>query len=128
MKTKFFLCTTCGNVVFKFVDSGVDLVCCGQSMRELIPSTNDSSASEKHVPVVEFKDNGEIMVKVGSQRHPMTESHHIAFIYLETEKGGQARYLAPGEEPEAVFFDCKDKPVAVYEYCNIHGLWKKDLT
>jgi superoxide reductase len=26
-----------------------------------------------------------------------------------------------------VFCTCNDKPVAVYEYCNLHGLWKTEL-
>ena len=31
------------------------------------------------------------------------------------------------EKAEAVFCTCADKPVAVYEYCNLHGLWKTEL-
>lgn len=126
MTTKFYLCTTCGNVIFKFIDSGVDVDCCGHQMLELIPSTNDS-VKEKHLPVVECHLNGAIKVKVGSIPHPMTPEHHISFIYLETEHGGQIKYLMPDEAPEAVFHECKDKPVAVYEYCNIHGLWKTEI-
>lgn len=126
MTTKFFLCTTCGNVVVKFVDSGVVPVCCGQQMQELIPSTDDF-AMEKHLPVVECEKNGTIKVRVGSKPHPMTPEHHISFIYLETEDGGQIKYLMPDDEPEAVFHNCCGKPVAVYEYCNIHGLWKTVL-
>ncbi len=126
MATKFFLCTTCGNVVFKFVDSGVNLVCCGQQMQELIPSTNDS-VREKHLPVVECQGNGTIKVMVGSMPHPMTPDHHISFIFLETEHGGQMKILMPDDAPEAVFNISEDKPVAVYEYCNIHGLWKTDF-
>lgn len=126
MATRFFLCTRCGNVVFKCLDSGVDVDCCGQQMQELIPFTNDS-AMEKHLPVVEYGKEGSIKVKVGSQLHPMVEEHHITFIYLETEHGGQIRFLKPGYTPEVVFNACNDKPVAVFAYCNIHGLWKKDL-
>lgn len=126
MATKFYLCATCGNVVIKFVDSGVDVVCCGNRMQELIPSVNDS-VMEKHLPVVESEINGTIKVKVGSLPHPMTPAHHISFIYLETEHGGQVKYLTPDDTPIAVFCDCKDKPVAVYAYCNIHGLWKTEV-
>ena len=126
MATKFFLCTKCGNVVSKFVDSGVNVFCCGQQMQELVPSTIDS-AKEKHLPVVECEKNGTIKVKVGSQPHPMTPEHHVSFIYLETEHGGQVKYLMPDQAPEAVFVGCNDKPIAVYEYCNIHGLWKTDV-
>lgn len=127
METKFYLCNVCGNVVFKFIDSGVNVECCGEPMQELIPSTEDSM-KEKHLPVVECEKDGTIKVKVGSTPHTMTQGHHIAFIYLETENGGQVKFLKPDEAPEAVFHGCKGKLVAVYEYCNIHGLWKKDLT
>lgn len=128
MATKFFLCTVCGNVVIKCIDSGVKVVCCGQQMQELVPSTNELFM-EKHLPVVECGEDGTIKVKVSSTTHPMTPEHHISFIYLETEHGGQVKYLMPDESPEVVFqgCDCKDKPVAVYAYCNIHGLWKTKL-
>ena len=126
MATRFFLCTTCGNVVVKFVDSEVKLVCCGKEMTELIPSTVDG-LSEKHLPVVERVDDCTVRVKVGSLPHPMTPEHHIAFIYLETENGGQIQYLDPAGPAEALFCGCKDKPVAVYEYCNLHGLWKTEV-
>lgn len=126
MATRFFLCTTCGNVVVKILDSGVDLVCCGQEMKELVPGITDGAA-EKHVPVVERVDDCTIRVKVGSKEHPMKKEHFIQMIYLETEHGGQVQYLTPDCKPEALFCVCKDKPVAVYEYCNIHGLWKTDL-
>ena len=111
----------------KAVNSGVKVVCCGKEMMELIPGTSDG-AMEKHVPVIERVDERNIKVKIGSQAHPMTTEHHIVFIYLETEHGGQIRYLDPNGPAEAIFCICKDKPVAVYEYCNLHGLWKKDIS
>jgi superoxide reductase len=55
----------------------------------------------------------------------MTPEHHIAFIYVETKHGGMRFDLI--DRPEAIFCACTDTPVAVYEYCNIHGLWKTDL-
>ena len=124
MKTKFFMCATCGNVVVKMIDSGMDLVCCSQQMKELVPCTTDV-AKEKHLPVVEINEEDcTIKVTVGSEPHPMESGHHIVFIYLETENGGQIQYLNGCDKAEAVFCGCTDKPVAVYEYCNIHGLWK----
>lgn len=126
MKTKFYRCETCGNVIVKFVDSGVMPECCGNEMVELIPGTVDRF-KEKHLPVVECVDDCTIRVKVGAEPHPMTEEHHIRFICLETENGFQLRYLNTSGPAEVCFCDCKDKPVAVYEYCNIHGLWMTDL-
>ena len=124
MATKFYKCRHCGNVIEKVVDSGVSVVCCGEQMEELIPNTVDASG-EKHVPVVENLGEGQIRVKVGSVEHPMTPEHHIAFIYVETEKGGIRINLK--DKPEAVVCTCQSKPIAVYEYCNLHGLWKAEI-
>ena len=46
---------------------------------------------------------------------------------VELENGGSRKALAPGEAPEAVFHTAGVKPVAVYAYCNLHGLWKTEL-
>ena len=119
MATKFFKCKHCGNVIVKTVDSGVPVVCCGEKMEELVANTVDAS-QEKHVPVVTKVDECTIKVEVGSVAHPMAPEHHISFIYVETENGGILANLK--DKPEATFCICNDKPVAVYEYCNLHGL------
>ena len=124
MATKFFKCRHCGNVVTKVVDSGVPVVCCGEKMEELIPNTVDASG-EKHIPVVTRIDDCSIKVEVGSVAHPMLPEHHIVFIYVETENGGIRVDLK--DKPEAVVCTCTSKPIAVYEYCNLHGLWKTSL-
>lgn len=124
MATKFYKCAHCGNVIEKVVDSGVPVVCCGQKMEELIPNTVDASG-EKHVPVVTWLDEHRIKVEVGSVHHPMLPEHHIAFVYVETENGGIRVNLK--DTPVAEVYIGDTKPVAVYEYCNLHGLWKTDL-
>ena len=124
MATKFYKCSHCGNVIVKLVDSKVPVVCCGEKMEELVANTVDASA-EKHVPVVTFLDNNRIKVEVGSVAHPMQPEHHIAFIYVETEDGGIRVDLK--DKPEAVVCTCGSKIKAVYEYCNLHGLWKVDM-
>ncbi|MBP5135111.1 MAG: desulfoferrodoxin [Paludibacteraceae bacterium] len=126
MATKFYVCKHCGNVAVKMVDSGVVPSCCGEEMTELKANTVEASA-EKHLPVVTRLDVCTINVKIGSEPHPMLPEHHIAFVFVETERGGQWINLAVGKKPEAVICVCKEKPIAVYEYCNIHGLWKTEL-
>ena len=90
---------------------------------ELIANTVDA-AFEKHVPVIEVAGDT-VTVKVGSVEHPMLDAHYIEFIVLVTEGGMQMKWLKPGMKPEAVF-KTTDKPVAAYEYCNLHGLWKAE--
>ena len=124
MATKFYRCRHCGNVIMKVVDSKVPVVCCGEVMEELIPNTVDASG-EKHVPFVTRINDCRIRVKVGSVEHPMVPEHHIVFVYLETENGGTRIDLK--DKPEAEFCTCNGKPIAVYEYCNLHGLWKIEL-
>jgi superoxide reductase len=67
-----------------------------------------------------------ISIQVGSVEHPMEEDHYIAFAYLETEKGGQRKNFKPGEPPRCEFRLKDDSPVAVYAYCNKHGLWARE--
>ena len=122
---RFFRCEHCGNMVGLIDNKGVPLVCCGTPMTELVPNTVDAS-QEKHVPQVTKTETG-ISVQVGSVLHPMEEAHHITFIFVETENGGQRKCLKVGAEPKHDFTFIDDKPVAVYEYCNLHGLWKAEI-
>ena len=46
----------------------------------------------------------------------------IQWLYVETAQGGHIRYLHPDEAPRAVFELGDETPVAVYAYCNLHGL------
>lgn len=122
---RFFLCKHCGNQVELILDAGVPVVCCGEPMTELIPGSVDASV-EKHVPAVS-QAAGTLRVSVGSVPHPMEPQHYIQWIYLQTETGGYRKALKPGEPADAEFLLGTEKPVAVYAYCNIHGLWKTQL-
>lgn len=125
---KFFVCAHCKKIITEMHETKVPLMCCGEKMSELIPGTTDA-AVEKHVPVVEVKDNT-VHVAVGEVSHPMTDEHYIEWIVLETNLGFHVRKLTPADEPKACFNLCKCNPekpeevVAVYEFCNLHGLWK----
>ena len=95
-----------------------------QGWKELVPGSVDASM-EKHVPVV-AQEGDMISVNVGSVTHPMSEEHLIEWIAVETEKGYQVKYLKASDTPIATFrLTDEDKAVAVYAYCNLHGLWRK---
>lgn len=121
----FYICKHCGNVVPFIKESGAPLTCCEDLMTQIVPNTVEASV-EKHVPIVTV-DGNTVSVAIGSIEHPMIPEHFIQWIYLETEKGFQTKYLLPGEKPFAIFTLDTDKPVAAYEYCNIHGLWKAEI-
>ncbi len=125
MKKKFYICRTCGNLVELLHDAGVPIMCCGKKMEELVPNTSDG-AGEKHVPVVKAEGD-KVHVHVGEVTHPMEEKHFIQWVLLETESTCQKKHFKPGEEPSATFILGEEKPIAVYEYCNLHGLWKVEV-
>ena len=123
--TKFYICPHCGNLVEMVNDAGVKPVCCGQKMTELVPNTVEASG-EKHIPAVTVKDSL-VTVNVGSVDHPMVDAHYIEWVYVKTENGGLRKHLKPGDAPNVTFHLGDDKAVAVYAYCNLHGLWKTEL-
>ena len=125
MKAKFYICNHCGNLVTTIHNAGVPLVCCGEKMKELVPNTVEASG-EKHLPVAELSGS-RLTVTVGAVEHPMADVHYIQWIFVETEDGGQIRYLNPGQAPNVGFELGSEKPVAVYAYCNLHGLWVTKL-
>lgn len=122
----FFICKHCGNIIGMIKNSGVPVVCCGENMTLLVPNTTDG-AVEKHVPIVNI-DGSIIDVNVGEVDHPMTTEHQIDWIYIQTATGGHRRKLSPGDMPHADFIlNDGEEVVAVYAYCNLHGLWKTEV-
>jgi superoxide reductase len=94
-----------------------------EGWKELVAGSTDA-AQEKHVPVVEKKCKT-VKVNVGSVSHPMSEEHLIEWVALETEQGYQIKYLTAESAPSVTFTLADgDKAVAVYAYCNLHGLWR----
>lgn len=122
---KFFVCEHCGNMIGVIHDAGVPMMCCGQKMKRLEAGTVEASR-EKHIPVVKF-DGNTVTVSVGSVEHPMAEEHNIQWVYLQTDRGGQRKCLEVGKAPVVTFALADEKPIAVYAYCNLHGLWKADI-
>ena len=123
--SKFYICAHCGNIVEMVKDVGVKPFCCGQKMDELVPNTVDASG-EKHIPAVTVSD-GIVEVNVGSVDHPMVDVHWIEWVQLNTDKGRYRKVLNPGESPKVSFLLKDEKPLAVYAYCNLHGLWMTEL-
>ena len=122
---KFYICEHCGNIIGMINDAGVPMMCCGRKMTKLEPGTVEAS-HEKHIPVVSV-DGNTVNVVIGEVEHPMIEEHSILWVYLQTDKGGQRKCLEVGAAPKVSFALTDDKPVAVYAYCNLHGLWKAEI-
>lgn len=121
---KFLKCEHCGNIV-EFVDEKQPhIICCGEEMKELVAGSVDA-ALEKHVPVIEEKDD-KVIITVGEVAHPMVENHFIEWIVVHTDQGVYRKHLKPGSAPRAEFALLDNEIVfSAYAYCNLHGLWKK---
>lgn len=120
---KFYRCKHCGNIITFLKESGAPITCCGEPMTKLEANSTEA-ATEKHVPVILNKD-GKVQVSVGSVLHPMQPEHYIEWIACVSEEKVYFNYLEPGVEPTAEFYNVTSG--TVYEYCNIHGLWKADF-
>lgn len=116
----FYRCEICGNIVVLIKNGGGTLTCCDQTMTKLEANITDG-AKEKHVPLIN-KVDGKIKAEIGSTLHPMLDEHHIEWVALSTDDKTEIVYLKPGMEPKAEFAEVGSG--TVYEYCNLHGLWK----
>ena len=122
---KFYFCEHCGNIIEMIKDAGVPVFCCGKKMTQIEPGTTEAS-QEKHLPVISV-DGSTVTVNVGSVEHPMSEEHSILWVCLQTDKGIQRKYLEIGKAPIVTFALFDEKPLEVYAYCNLHGLWKSSV-
>ncbi len=115
-------CKNCGATikVIDDCDCNCGFECCGEKMQNLVSNSTDG-AVEKHVPEYE-KDGDYIKVKVN---HVMEDEHYIEWISLVYEHEQWTLKLLPGYPAEAKFPYVPGS--TIYEYCNKHGLWKKDV-
>jgi len=120
---KFYINRENGTLI-EVINPNENTALCG-ALEELVPNTVEASG-EKHVPAVTV-ENGKVIVNVGTVDHPMLEEHFIEWVQVETEQGSQRKHLKPGAAPHVTFELGDDKAIAVYAYCNLHGLWKTDL-
>ena len=120
---RFYKCKKCQNVIGLIHGNSENIKCCGEEMYLLNANSTDA-ATEKHVPVYEI-DGNEIVVKVGEVEHPMEEEHYIMWIAQVSEDRTTRVRLHPGQATETRFPYIKGS--VLYEYCNKHGLWKKEV-
>jgi len=123
---QIYKCETCGNIVMVLHSSVGQLVCCGNPMKLMEENTVDAVV-EKHVPVIE-RNGKEVLVKVGSTPHPMTNTHWIEWIELHVDDSYVLiKRLTYNDKPEALFsLPTEPKSIMAREYCNLHGLWKSE--
>lgn len=118
----FYKCSICGNVIDIIENSGHKIMCCGKPMEMIEPNTVEAS-KEKHLPSAMI-DGDNITVRVGTVEHPMLDEHYIKWISVMSANRVQRVSLYPHQKPEAVFIVPEQGDVSIFEYCNLHGLWK----
>lgn len=122
--SRFLQCTECHGVALVIYGEGEG----GCGRYEKLHANTTDAAVEKHLPVVKVTEK-KVVARIGENDHPMENDHFITWVYVETTRGGQLRVLKPGDVPEATFeMSDGERPLAVYEYCNKHGLWKVEIS
>lgn len=115
----FYRCNKCGKIFFESENPK----CCGETC-ELLKANTVDAAKEKHVPFCKIEGNI-VNVSIGEVKHPMENDHFIEFIAMVKDDSIEKIDLKPNMEPVATF-EYKSG-ATIYEYCNKHGLWKKDI-
>ena len=112
MKSRFYVCPVCGNVIRSVGDAVVS--CCGITLPPLEAEEPDPA----HAIRTEIAED-EYYVTVD---HPMTRDHYISFLAAVSDRGVQFIKLYPEWSAEARFKI--DRVREIYAFCNRHGLFR----
>lgn len=92
-----------------------------------IEAKTQDGALEKHMPVVKIEGE-KAKIQIGSILHPMTPQHYIKSVVVITNEECYHHNFEPGEEPVSELkLGCGEKIFAILSYCNLHGVWMKEL-
>ena len=115
LRTKFYVCPICGNVLHSIGDSLVS--CCGITL----PALEAEEADPAHMLNIEPVEDEHFL----TLDHPMTKQHYISFLAFLTSDRVQFLKLYPEGNAQARL------PLRrlgiLYWYCNRHGLFKGKL-
>ena len=115
LKSKFYVCPVCGNVIHSMGETVV--TCHGVNLNPEEAELTD----EAHKVFIE-KVEDEYFVSV---EHEMTKAHHISFIAALSSDGLQMVKLYPEGSAEARFKISGVKKL--YFFCNKHGLFEQEI-
>lgn len=123
----FRKCDTCGQVIGIIKNKDNQIVCCGKVMSEIVPQETEDFLGEKHIPIF-FIKHKKLFIQVGSNEHPTSLDHHIEWVAVKTNVRHQRIPLFPGERARIMIpLVCGEEVLEIYAYCNIHGLWKRNV-
>ena len=129
MAVKFFKCMHCGNVAIKVLDQGVPDV--------LLRRGHGRAYGEQHRRCVREARAAGCgrwceRARAGGRGRPSHDQSRTSspWWFWSRKRAGAPVFapLTPADAPEANFtVAAGDKPVKVYEYCNLHGLWVEEI-
>lgn len=115
LKSKFYVCPICSNVIHSMGDAVVS--CHGIALKPI----DAEKSNNKHIVAIE-KVEDEYFVQID---HPMTKQHYISFIAAVSCDSVQIKKLYPESSAQARF---KINGVKrIYYYCNRDGLFYIDV-
>ncbi len=115
LRSKFYVCPICGNVLFSMGESV--LSCHGIRLYALEAETPD----EAHLPVIE-KIEDEYYITFP---HEMSKTHYISFVAAVKDNCCELQKLYPEGAAEAHFKISRTR--YLYYYCNRHGFYRITL-
>lgn len=111
-RIKFYLCPTCGNVLFGTGEA--EISCCG---RRLTPLAVQQATPDHHIQVQEVDNDYDVTIE-----HEMNKQHYITFVAYVCYDRVLLVKLYP-EQAAEVRVPKRGKG-ELYACCNRHGLWK----
>jgi DNA-binding XRE family transcriptional regulator/desulfoferrodoxin (superoxide reductase-like protein) len=115
MRSKFYVCPICGNVIHTMGDTVIS--CCGITLPPLEAETPD----EQH-PVAIEKVEDEHFITV---HHDMTKAHFISFVaYVTADRIQFVKFYPEGNAETRL--NLRGRGV-LYFFCNRHGLMKMKI-
>ena len=115
MRSKFYVCPLCGNVVHTLGDTVVS--CCGITL----PALEAEEADEEHALTVEAVEDEHFI----TVHHPMTKAHFISFVAFVTSDRIQMVKLYP-EGNAQTRLQLRGRGY-LYYFCNRHGLFRRKV-
>ncbi len=115
MRSKFYVCPLCGNVIHTMGDTVIS--CCGISLPPL-----EAEAPDEQHPVVIEKVEDEHFITV---HHDMTKAHFISFVaYVTADRMQLVKFYPEGNAETRL--NLRGRGI-LYFFCNKHGLMKMKI-
>ena len=114
-RSKFYICPICGNIIHCTGDTVVS--CCGV----ILPALEAEESDDDHAISIENVEDEQYL----TIHHPMTKEHYISFAaFVTTDRFQMVKLYPEGNAQARMQLWGRG---TLYFYCNMHGLFKKQL-